>query len=374
MSATQRPRIHCVIPTKERFSPLGAGAFALNLVQSAPVSIYRDAITVFGMPTDRPFADLAFEGIAPGWNPFVTRDARFARAYGTRVGGNPPDLIETFNRPSMARILAGALNVPVTLYIANDPGSLKGARTPKERAELLRRLAKVYCVSKYIYDRYADGLEHESLSDAERARLATLYIGMRRPAAFPSPKEPIVVFIGRVIPEKGVLELVSALSRVLPRRPEWQAYIIGAQWYGSGRSRSRYERAVANAAAGCERIHLLGFVANQEAMQFLSRAAIAAVPSTWPDPLPRAGLEALSQGCALICSTLGGLPELGAERALFLRDVSTATVEAALERLMTEDSTRAALQRAAWETFPFKLEDTVRAWDDHRAALLGRKA
>jgi glycosyltransferase involved in cell wall biosynthesis len=176
--------------------------------------------------------------------------------------------------------------------------------------------------------------------------------------------------VGRIVPEKGVLELVQALARVLAVHPEWSAEILGAHWFGNAGASSEYEQKVSRVAAGCDRILLTGFRPHDQVVASLRSASIAVVPSLWDDPFPRTALEALAQGCALVCSRSGGIAEIGAERALFLDAISADTIAGALERLISNDTDRLALQRRGWESSPFDIIRTTRQLDDLRAAIM----
>jgi glycosyltransferase involved in cell wall biosynthesis len=360
-----RPRIHCLLHPKEKFAADGAGAFALNVLQSSRVSRLRDAITVFGVPVEQPFEGVAFQPVVPVWPRLLGNRAGFMRGYARLVQDDPPDLIECFNRPGIALWLAKRFpKIPVTVYFGNDPQTMEASRSPAERSALASRLGRIYCVSDFIRRQFIEGL-----SPAAADKAVVLYTGMPRAAATFPVKEPGIVFVGRMVPNKGVLELAEALARVLPNHPSWRAHLIGARWFGSGEAPTEYETAVQRAAAACPRIEMLGFRPNDEVVAYLRRAAIAAVPSNWDDPFPRTAVEALSEGCALICSRRGGLPELGA-RARFLPEVTTDAVAAALEDLISNDGERQRLQKIAWDDYPFSLRQTAGEWDDHRTALL----
>ncbi|WP_162292663.1 glycosyltransferase family 4 protein [Hartmannibacter diazotrophicus] len=361
------PRIHCLLHPKERFSASGAGAFALNIVQTVRVSRYREAITVFGIPTDKPFEGVAFQPVRMNrWHRLFGRNMGFARAYLDAVRKAPPDMIEVFNRPLIALWLARKLRqVPVTVYIGNDPFTVKGAREAGERRRLMASLNRVYCVSEFVRGRFIEGLDA-----ADAARVFVIHSGMPHEGDFPAKKAKEVVFVGRVVPEKGVLEFTEALAEVLPRHPDWSATLIGASWFEGTSELSDFEKAVAKAASSCDRIHAIGFRPNEEVMQHLARAAISAVPSNCEDAFPRTAVEALSAGCALIASRRGGLAEIGEHRARFVDAVTKDDLAAALEDLIGDDEKREALRRRAWNDFPFTLEAVTKTWDDLRADIL----
>lgn len=362
MVTPMSPRVHCLIHPKTGFTPKRAGAFSLNVYQASMVSRYRDAITVFGAPVAEPFEGLAFAPVKSILPALFGKNMGFARGYARQVKNDPPEIIEVFNRPVIGNWLSKTFpGSAVTVYFGNDPQEMLGSRTVAQRQNLIDRLARVYCVSHFIRDRFVEGLTRG------QERCVVLYTGM--PVQPPTPKEPIVVLAGRMVPEKGALELVGALLRVLPRHPQWSAHLIGAKWFVSGETLTEFEQSVASAAAASDRIKLLGFLPNDETMANYRRAAIAAVPSNWDDPFPRTGVEALSAGCALICSRRGGLAELG-DRAHFIDAVTVDHLEAALEKVISDDTYRLQLQQKAVADFPFALADTAAAWDDQRQAIL----
>ena len=357
--------LHLLLAPKERFEADGAGAFALNVLETSRASRFRERITVFGSPVARPYDDIRFQPVdkAHWWE--GDRNKAMARQYVRFMRAETPAFVEVYNRPVVAATIGRRFgDIPVMLHLGNDPRSMDGSRTPAERARLLERCSAVVCVSDFIRRCFLDGLV--------RRRAESVYVlhtGVRRPPELP-PKENHIVYVGRVVPEKGVLELVQALARVLPAHPEWKAEIIGARWFGGGEKPTTYEKTVGQAASACHRITLSGFRPHEEVLASLARASIAVVPSRWDDPFPRSALEALAHGCALIASTRGGLPELGRERALFVEAVSADALADALERLVTGDNEREALQRRARDDFPFDVAQTTAALDDLREKLM----
>jgi UDP-glucose:(glucosyl)LPS alpha-1,2-glucosyltransferase len=243
---------------------------------------------------------------------------------------------------------------------------MDGSRTAAERLALLDNAAAVICVSDFIRRCFLDGI------DTPRGALVhVLHTGVAASPDFPTAKAPKIVFVGRMVPDKGVLELVEALALVLPRYPDWSADILGAHWFGTSRRLSPYEKQVAHTAARCERIRLGGFQPHEQVIATLRRASIAVVPSRWDDPFPRTALEALANGCALVCSSRGGLPEIGGARAVFLQNVSTERIVGALDALISDDAARTVQQQRGWVGFPFEIGRTTQQLDQLRAALMG---
>ena len=78
-------------------------------------------------------------------------------------------------------------------------------------------------------------------------------------------------------------------------------------------------------------------------------ADVVAVPSTQPDPLPNAALEAAAAGCCVVASAHGGLPEILADgvTGLLVAPGDPAALAAALAELAADPAQRERLGAAA---------------------------
>jgi glycosyltransferase involved in cell wall biosynthesis len=117
----------------------------------------------------------------------------------------------------------------------------------------------------------------------------------------------VVAVLGRISDWKGQDVLVRALAEPPLRDRGVIGLIAGEAWPGAEERASRvWELA---ASLGVEkRVRLVGFRPDVETV--LGAADVVAVPSTAPDPLPGAALEAGAAGCAVVASSHGGLPEI----------------------------------------------------------------
>jgi glycosyltransferase involved in cell wall biosynthesis len=359
-------QLHLLLAPKERFEAGGAGAFALNVLETSLASRWQAGITVFGSPVTLPFPGIRFHPVEVSRWSLRGRNVAMVGRYMDMVKGNPPDLVEIYNRPVMIQPLKRQLaRVPIALHFGNDPRGMDGSRSIDERRELQARCGAIICVSDFIRRCFLEGV-----NEPHGERVCVIHTGVSWSDDFPTQKRHKIIFVGRIVPEKGVLPLVEALARVLPAHSDWSAEIIGARWFGNAGSPSDYEQKVSRVAKDCDRIVLSGFKPHDQVVASLRTANIAVVPSLWDDPFPRTALEALAQGCALICSRNGGIAEIGAQRALFLDTISADAIAGALERLISNDTERLALQRRGWESSPFDIVRTTRQLDDLRGAIM----
>jgi glycosyltransferase involved in cell wall biosynthesis len=373
MNGPALPEIAILLPAAERFGPKGAGAIALHVRDVTRASRWRDRIRIYGAPVERPFAGFDFCPLRPAWHGLRGRNIGFAEALGRRLRRREHVLVEVYNRPNMFTHLAGRTELPLTLRLSNDPRTMRGARTPAERVGLLARAQAILCVSDYVRERFLDDLP----SGADAGKLLVLRNAIPRTLAAPPDKERLILFVGRIIEQKGVADLVAALEEVLPRHPDWRAEIIG-----SSRTRRRGEMSAFEAGLRerCARlggaVQWQGYLPNDQVMDHYRRAAIVALPSLWPEPLARTAVEALANGCAVLAYPSGGLPEVLRDRGLLIEPATPAALASALERLIMDDTRRAGLQDQAWRDYPFAIEPLAEKIDDLREAILAgiRKA
>jgi glycosyltransferase involved in cell wall biosynthesis len=118
---------------------------------------------------------------------------------------------------------------------------------------------------------------------------------------------PVIAVLGRISDWKGQDVLVRALAEAPLRNRGALALIAGEAWPGAPERAARV-LSVASALGVLERVRMVGF--RDDVQSVLGAADLVAVPSTAPDPLPGAAIEAAASGCAVIASDVGGLPEI----------------------------------------------------------------
>jgi glycosyltransferase involved in cell wall biosynthesis len=118
---------------------------------------------------------------------------------------------------------------------------------------------------------------------------------------------PAIAVLGRISDWKGQDVLVRALAEPALRERGVVGLLAGDAWPGAEERLARV-LGLAERLDVRDRLHVLGF--REDLGNVLGAADVIAVPSTAPDPLPNAALEAAAAGCAVIASAHGGLPEI----------------------------------------------------------------
>lgn len=119
-------------------------------------------------------------------------------------------------------------------------------------------------------------------------------------------RQPLVVFAGRLMPEKGVETLLHAFHRLHGFRPDARLLIVGG-----GPEQNRLTTLVqgwpSDVAAAVE---FTGHLARQEAQSRLAGAWVQVVPSLWAEPFGLVTIEAMAHGTVVVASRVGAQPEL----------------------------------------------------------------
>jgi glycosyltransferase involved in cell wall biosynthesis len=113
----------------------------------------------------------------------------------------------------------------------------------------------------------------------------------------------VLLFIGNLVPVKGLDVLVQACSSLAERGIEFTCYLIGA-----GPLRSALERQIARLGL-TPRVQLVGTKANAQLPDWFRAANVFVLPSR-SEGLPTVLLEALACGIPFVASRVGGIPEL----------------------------------------------------------------
>jgi glycosyltransferase involved in cell wall biosynthesis len=114
-----------------------------------------------------------------------------------------------------------------------------------------------------------------------------------------------VVFLGRVIPDKGPHVVIEAVRRLT--RKDITLTIVGSSGFSATDPLTRYERRLRVLAD--QRVTFLPFQVRSEALQILRECDVVVVPSLFPEPFGLVTLEAMAAGAVVIASDIGGLPE-----------------------------------------------------------------
>ncbi|MEM2384012.1 MAG: glycosyltransferase family 4 protein [Candidatus Bathyarchaeia archaeon] len=117
------------------------------------------------------------------------------------------------------------------------------------------------------------------------------------------PSERIVLFIGRLVPQKGVEYLIMAAPKIIERHPEARIVIIGNGWIKDNLWNLAH-------STGClHKITFLGFLSDQDVIDLTLSSDVLVIPSVY-EPFGIVALEGMAAGIPVVASSVGGLAEI----------------------------------------------------------------
>jgi len=156
--------------------------------------------------------------------------------------------------------------------------------------------------------------------------------------------DPIVLFVGRLIESKGILDLVAALALGRSDAP-WHLLVVGA-----GPVDQQVRQRAARAGIG-DRLTLTGYLAG-DALQAAYEVADVLVLPSYSEGLPLVILEGMAAGLPIVTTDMRGMADHLRDgiNALLVAAGEPAALAAALRRLLTDGDLRARMGAANRET------------------------
>jgi glycosyltransferase involved in cell wall biosynthesis len=157
---------------------------------------------------------------------------------------------------------------------------------------------------------------------------------------------PLIAVVGRISDWKGQDQLVRALATPGLSQRGAIGLLAGDAWPGAEQRREAIVSLAAELGVA-DRLVLAGFI--ERVSDVYGAADVIAVPSTAPDPLPGAALEAAAAGCAVVAAAHGGLPEIISDgrTGLLVPPGDPSALAEALVRLIDTPRLRSTLGSAA---------------------------
>lgn len=271
------------------------------------------------------------------------------------IGSQRYDVIVLENRPAYALAMAGRTDAKLVYHLHND---FLNSETPRA-ADIYGAATAILTVSDYIRHRV------ETCDRQPSDKCITVHNGIDLSAFTRKPTidrqslgfkgdDLILVFSGRLVHEKGIMELVEAMAMVSDL-PRVKLLVMGSSFYGNAGMASPFIAQLREKAGSLgDRITFSGYVRHELMADYLKLADVAVVPSTWGEPLGNTVLEGMAAGLPIITTNRGGIPEMVNEECAITIDYPgpLATSLATAIRQLHDDPARrermgkASLQRS----------------------------
>jgi glycosyltransferase involved in cell wall biosynthesis len=176
----------------------------------------------------------------------------------------------------------------------------------------------------------------------------------------------VVLFIGSMIPTKGIDELAEAMVRLTSEDRSWHLVAIG-----SGPARASTQATFA-AAGISDHLHCPGKVPNDALAGWFAAADLFCLPSH-REGVPNVVLEAMACGVPVVATRVGGIPEVVPGFAgILVEPQAVPELEVALRAGVGREWNRAAIvehsRRFCWDANADRLAEIVRSAAVDRAA------
>ena len=137
-------KIGILLPYKENFSPEYPGAVSLFVYETSRKSKYNKNIVVFGNTNFNKRFNIKYSNINLSKNILSSQTKDYVNKFIILQKKYNFSIIEIHNRPSYIKQLHEKIpNSIFSLYFHNDPLSMDGSKTGKERKKLLKICYKI---------------------------------------------------------------------------------------------------------------------------------------------------------------------------------------------------------------------------------------
>ncbi|MDH3692312.1 MAG: glycosyltransferase [Gammaproteobacteria bacterium] len=168
-----------------------------------------------------------------------------------------------------------------------------------------------------------------------------------------------ILFLSRLIKEKGVLELLEAFKKLSQIYPKLQLVIAG-----DGAIRKDLEQwVVANQLT--PRVHFAGFVSGEDKADQLYNADLFVLPTYYGEGCPVALLEAMAAALPLVTTRAGGIPDVvqEPENGILLDEVNENSIMTAVRRFIESPDLVREVSKNNYD----------KAWSQLEASIVSRK-
>ena len=328
-------KISVLLPYKENFSEEYAGAVSLFVKDTVKNSKYYKSTHVFGNTNLKKRFLKNYINIDLNKKLFQSASKNYVNEFLKQEKKINSDIIEIHNRPNYIKYLKN-INKKLVLYFHNDPISMTGSSSLKDRINLLNNIDKLIFNSKWSQKRFFVGLENDKLLTQ---KTAVCYQSTSKTKVNFQNKKKIISFVGKLNSAKGYDLFGKAIINILNEFPDWNAVVFG-------------DEPRENLIFKHKNLKVNGYTKHEKILNFLKKVSISVISSRWEEPFGRTSLEAASRGSAVIISNKGGLPETTSS-AVILDNLSSKDIYNKIKRLIIDKRKLNKLQIENYKNFKF---------------------
>ncbi len=178
------------------------------------------------------------------------------------------------------------------------------------------------------------------------------------------PTEPTILFVARIVPEKGADLLLRAAQELVNRGRKFHIRIVGSSNFNAADPLTQYEEELRGLAAPIQQmVTFVPFRDRESILQEYRAAHIFCAPSNWDEPCSLTVPEAIACGLPTVASRRGGIPEVGLDSVLYFDPPDVIGLADQLDHLLVDinhrrylsSKARARAEEIRWENQYAKL-------------------
>ena len=329
-------KIAILLPYKENFSPTYPGAVSLFVNDTCLLSKYKKVIKVYGSTKYLKKFKINYVNILLKRKLISSQSKEYINNFIKYEKLDPSNLIEIHNRPNYLKLIESKLkNRNYTIFFHNDPLSMEGSKSVDERKFLLSICYKIIFNSSWSKKRFLEGVDNQFVNSEKL--LICFQSANKSNLKIIKSKKKWITFVGKLNRAKGYDIFAKSIVEILNKNKSWRGIVVGDE--------KREEINIKH-----KNLDVLGFQSHKKVLDIFKKSSIAVVCSRWEEPFGRTSLEAAANGCAVIISNKGGLPET-ITNAMIMNNLSSIELTKKISYLIKDVKKRTKLQKQSIKNF-----------------------
>ena len=334
--------IFIILPYKESLNPHSAGAVSLYVKDTTNFSKFKNRIEIISSDNYDNKSQLF-------------RNKNYIINFCKKFKKHAINIIEIHNRPEYLKYIKKNFpNAKIKLIFHNDPLSLRGSISIREREYIINSCDKVVFISNWIQQRFFSSFKNVDLINS-----IIIPHGVKKNNKIKiNDKKRNILFVGKLNQAKGYHIFVEAATKFKKKNSKWNFIAIGNE-------------ARKNIFPDKNIVKEIGYKRNNDVLNYYKESEIAVGNSVWDEPLGRIAIEASSRKCLPIISNKGGLAE-SKNIALVLKKNDSNELFRILKKVTSNLSLRRKKQNLFYKNNNFDIKIISKKLDNLRSEIINK--
>lgn len=299
--------------------PVKGGAIQLYISKIAPIFAKEHWVTVFSISD--PF--LPEKEVKEGVLYLRYEKNNFWNKVKKRIEETDFDVIQIFNKPDQVAPIKKIS--PQSKIVLSMHNLIFGTKylTTEEAKRCLKHVDYITTVSRFVKNHLLEHFPYPS------SRIRPIYSGVdlnefpeawsegvklwrrmiRKKWGIPQNAK-VILFAGRLVPNKGCHLVVDSLESVLKKHKHTYLLVVGSKWYAEEEQTPYTKLLFRKAKKLHPHVRFTSYVPVEQMPQYYAAADLFICASQWEEPLARVHYEAMAASLPIITTRRGGNPEV----------------------------------------------------------------